>query len=147
MSGEVKGDARTVRTGFELVCKFWESNGQVPAVGSKLQSWLQQTGMFSQVNVHEATATFGSQVSPGTRAPPARPHPNVAHGEDLDPRLGGLGLTFKNSLRSAFSGKTHPRLVALGLTPEFKERLLEEYDASEWQFDMPLYWASARRSV
>ncbi|KAI9429736.1 hypothetical protein H4582DRAFT_162540 [Lactarius indigo] len=126
--GEVKGDARAVRTGFELVCKFWESNGQVPAVGSKLQSWLRQTGTFSEVNVHEVVATFGSQVS-------------------SDPRLGGLGLTFKNSWRSAFSGKTHPKLLALGFTPEFKERLLEEFDTLEWQFDFPLSCVSARRSV
>ena len=73
MSREVKGDARTVRMGFELLCKYWESNGQVPVVGSKVESWLRQTSTFSEVNVHEAINTFGSQVSPGTwhaRTPP-----------------------------------------------------------------------------
>ncbi|KAH9002772.1 S-adenosyl-L-methionine-dependent methyltransferase [Lactarius hatsudake] len=128
VSGEIQGDARAVQTGFELVCKLWESNGQVPAVGSKLQSWLRQTGTFSEVNVHEALAPVGSHVSP-------------------DPRLGGLGLTFKNSWRSAFSGKTHPKLLALGFAPEFKERLVEEFDTLEWRIDIPLSCISARRSV
>ncbi|KAH9038384.1 S-adenosyl-L-methionine-dependent methyltransferase, partial [Lactarius pseudohatsudake] len=121
VGGEIQGDARAVRTGFELVCKLWESNSQVPAVGSKLQSWLRQTSTFSEVNVHEALAT--------------------------DPRLGELSLTFKNSWRSAFSGKTHPKLLALGFTPEFKERVLEEFDTLEWRFDFPLSCVSARRSV
>lgn len=125
VSREVKGDACTFRTGIELLLKFWESNGQVPAVGSQLESWLRQTGTFSEVNAHEVTNSFGSQVSP-------------------DPRLGGLGSTFKNTWRKSFSGKTHP---GLGFTPEFKERLLEEYDTSEWQFDCPLYCVWARRSV
>ncbi|KAH9080341.1 S-adenosyl-L-methionine-dependent methyltransferase [Lactarius deliciosus] len=128
VSGEIQGDALAVRTGFELVCKLWESNGQVPAVGSNLRSWLRQTGTFSEVNVHEALATVGSHVS-------------------SDPRLGGLGLTFKNSWRSAFSGKTHPKLLALGFTPEFKERLVEEFDTLEWRTDIPLSCVSARRSV
>ncbi|KAH9013496.1 S-adenosyl-L-methionine-dependent methyltransferase [Lactarius hengduanensis] len=128
VGGEIQGDARAVRTGFELVCKLWESNSQVPAVGSKLQSWLRQTGTFSEVNVHEALATVGSHISP-------------------DPRLGELSLTFKNSWRSAFSGKTHPKLLALGFTPEFKERVLEEFDTLEWRFDFPLSCVSARRSV
>ncbi|KAI9464948.1 hypothetical protein BJY52DRAFT_1247386 [Lactarius psammicola] len=140
----VKGDASTVRTAFELVCKFWESNGQIPAVGSKLQSWLRQTGTFSQINVHEAPATFGTLVSPGTRGSPPPEHCSWGF---LDPRLGGLGLTFKNSMRSAFSGKTHPGLLALGYTPEFKEQLLEEFDALEWQSDFLLFCVSARRSV
>ncbi|KAN0129531.1 S-adenosyl-L-methionine-dependent methyltransferase [Lactarius tabidus] len=124
LAKETKGDAPTVRTGFELVYKFWESNGQVPAVGSKLESWLRQTGTFSEVNVHEAIATFGSQVSSG-----------------------GLSLTLKNSWRRSLTGKTHPGLLALGYTPEFKERLSEEYDASEWQHDCPVFCVWAQRSV
>ena len=83
MSREVKGNAPTVRTGFELLCKFWESNGQVPVVGSKVESWLRQTGMFSEINVREVVNTVGSQVSPGTphARTHARPHANVAHGK------------------------------------------------------------------
>jgi len=127
-SREVKGDGRTIQTGLDLVYKFWESNGQVRTVGSKVEPWLRQIGTFSEVNVHEANATFGSQVSP-------------------DPRLGGLALTIKNSWRRSFSGKTHPGLLALGFTPELKERLLEEYDASEWQLDCPMYFVWAQRSV
>lgn len=65
---------------------------------------------------------------------------------EADPRLGGLGLTFKDSWRRSFSGKTHPKLLALGFTHEFKEQLLEEFDALEWQFDVPLYCVWARRS-
>jgi hypothetical protein len=140
LAKETKGDAPTVRTGFELVYKFWESNGQVPAVGSKLESWLRQTGTFSEVNVHEAIATFGSQVSSGTRL--AAPTPTLLMG-----RLGGLSLTLKNSWRRSLTGKTHPGLLALGYTPEFKERLSEEYDASEWQHDCPVFCVWAQRSV
>jgi hypothetical protein len=86
MTKEIKGDAPTVRMGFELVFKFWESNGQVPAVGSKLEPWLRQTGTFSEANVHEAIATFDSQVSTGTHAS-GRPHPNVANAKARWPRL------------------------------------------------------------
>ena len=66
MNKEVKGEAATIRTAFELVYKFWESSGQVPTVGSKLEPWLRQSGTFSEVYVHEANVTFGSQASPGT---------------------------------------------------------------------------------
>ena len=149
MNGKVTGDARAVQTGIELVCKYWESNGQVPAVGGKLESWLRQIGTFSEVNVHEAAATFGSQVSAGTRPPPPPYPPERCSRGKLDSKLGGLGLTFKNSWRSAFSGKTHPGLVARGFTPEFKEQFLEEFDnvKSEWRTDYPLYCVWARKSV
>ena len=73
MSKEIKGDAATIRTAFELVYKFWESSGQVPTIGSKLEPWLRQTGTFSEVYVHKVIATFGSQVSSGTHlAAPTR---------------------------------------------------------------------------
>ena len=81
MSKDVKGEAHTLRAGFELLCKFWESNGQVPIVGSKVESWVRQTGTFSEVNVHEAIDTFGSQVSPGRWHARTHTHPNVIHGE------------------------------------------------------------------
>ena len=77
MNREVKGDATcAVRTGIELMLNFWESNGQLPVAGSKIESWLRQTGTFSEVNVHEVVNTFGPQVSPGkshgTHAAPAQ---------------------------------------------------------------------------
>ena len=137
MTSEVKGEAHTLRAGFELLCKFWESNGQVPIAGSKVESWVRQTGTFSEVNVHEAVNTIGSQASPGTRHARTPPTRTLLMGR-LDPR--------PSRWRRAFSGKTHPGLLALGFTPEFKERLLEEYDASEWQLDCPLYCVWARKS-
>ena len=78
MNREVKGDAAcTFRTGIDLMLKFWESNGQLPVIGSKIESWLRQAGTFSEVNVHEVIHSFGSQVSPGKShgthaAPPQR---------------------------------------------------------------------------
>ena len=76
------------------------------------------------------------------RSPPER----CSRGR-LDPRLGGLGLTFKNTWRGYFSGKTHPGLLARGFTPEFKEQFLEDFDTLKWQIDSPLYCLWARRSA
>ncbi|KAI0260231.1 S-adenosyl-L-methionine-dependent methyltransferase, partial [Gloeopeniophorella convolvens] len=55
-----EGDAQGVRTAFESLRKYWESNNQTPATGTQLESWLNQTGAFSEVNVHEAVAPIGA---------------------------------------------------------------------------------------
>ena len=58
MDGEVKGDASAVCSAIDLLCKYWESNGQVLSIGSKLEPWL--PGAFSQVNVHKVIAPAGN---------------------------------------------------------------------------------------
>ena len=71
MDGKVKGDANAVRSAIDLVCKYWESNGQVLGIGSKLESWLQETGAFSQVNVDKVIAPVGNnaEAAAGTHVP------------------------------------------------------------------------------
>ena len=71
MDREVKGDANAVRSAIDLMCKYWESNDQVLATGSKLESWVQETGAFSQVNVHEVIAPVGNNpgAAAGTHVP------------------------------------------------------------------------------
>ena len=71
LDGEVKGDANAVRLALDLACKYGESNGQVLAIGSKLESWVQETGAFSQVNVHKVIAPAGNnpEAAAGTHVP------------------------------------------------------------------------------
>jgi hypothetical protein len=79
IDGEVRGDANAVRLALDLVCKHGESNGQVLAMGSKLESWVQETGAFSQVNVHEVIAPSGNnpEATAGTHVAFPPPHRNV----------------------------------------------------------------------
>jgi hypothetical protein len=65
VTGEIKGDAPAIRTAYELLCKYWESNDQIPRISCMLGSWLQQTGVFSEVNVHQGIAPVGN---PGASA-------------------------------------------------------------------------------
>ncbi|KAI0252111.1 S-adenosyl-L-methionine-dependent methyltransferase [Lactifluus subvellereus] len=129
VDGEVKGDANAVRSAIGLVYKYWESNGQVLAIGSKLEPWLHETGAFSQMNVHEVIAPVGN-------------NPEAA----ADTKLGRLASVGKNSWRSVFLGKVHPKAVELGLTPELRKQAVEEVDTLEWQTDMPLYMVWAQKS-
>ncbi|KAI9451385.1 S-adenosyl-L-methionine-dependent methyltransferase [Russula earlei] len=122
VTGEIKGDAPAVRAAFGLLCKYWESNGQVPRVSVELESWLRQTGAFSEVNVHEAVAPVGN-AGAGDGASAA----------DSESRQ--LGSTMKKSFRDGFSAETHPGLLALGFTPELKKQCMEEWDRSEWQME------------
>ncbi len=140
LTGEVTGDAPAVRAGISLLHKYWESNGQIPEVGAKLESWLQQTGTFSEVNVHEAIALIGNSSSESAAAQ------NLVQ-QPADPKRRQLGLTFTKSLQRSFSAKTHPGLLALGFTPELKSQCMAEWSTSGWQMDMPLYFVWARKSV
>jgi hypothetical protein len=65
IGGEIAGDGNVaaVRTAFALLCKYWESNDQVPRVGTQLESWLRQTGEFGEVNVHKVIAPVGNTSS------------------------------------------------------------------------------------
>jgi hypothetical protein len=71
MDSEVKGDANALRSAIDLLSKYWESNGQVLAIGSKLESWVQEIGAFSQVNVHEVIIPLGNnpEAAAGTHVP------------------------------------------------------------------------------
>ncbi|KAI0252110.1 S-adenosyl-L-methionine-dependent methyltransferase [Lactifluus subvellereus] len=130
MDSEVKGDANAIRSAIGLFCKYWESNGQVVAIGPKLESWLHETGAFSQVNVHEVIAPVGN-------------NPEAV----ADTKLGRLASVYKDSWRSAFLGKVHPKAIELGLTPELRKQAVEEVDTLEWQTDMPLYMVWAQKSA
>jgi len=130
MDGEVKGNANAVCSAIDLLCKYWESNGQVLGIGSKLESWLQETGAFSQVNVHKVIAPAGN-------------NPEAA----ADTKLGRLGSMYRNSWRGTFLGKIHPKAVELGLTPELTEQAVKEVDTLEWQKDMPVYVVWAQKSA
>ncbi|KAI0297747.1 S-adenosyl-L-methionine-dependent methyltransferase [Russula brevipes] len=130
VTGEIKGDAPAIRTAYELLCKYWESNDQIPRISSMLESWLQQTGVFSEVNVHQDIAPVGNP------------------GGSTDPKCRLLGSIFTDSFRRSFSpaAEIHPRLLGLGFTTEVKEQCVEESNTLEWQMDMPLHFVWARKS-
>lgn len=146
IDGEIAtGDdnAAAVRTAFALLCKYWESNDQVPRVGTQLESWLRQTGEFGEVNVHKVIVPVGNTSSKFAAAM----EQNLVQQEGLvDPKCGPLGLTFTNSFRRSFSAETHPGLLALGFTPELKSQCTEEMNTSEWRMDLPLYLVWAQKS-
>ena len=64
-----------------------------------------------------------------------------------DTKLGRLALISKNSWRSGFLGKMHPKAVEFGLTPELRKQAVEEMDTLEWQTDMPMYVVWAQKSA
>jgi len=130
MDGKVKGDANAVRSAIDLVCKYWESNGQVLGIGSKLESWLQETGAFSQVNVHKVIAPVGNNAEAAA-----------------DTKLGRLASIYMNSWRISFLGKMHPKAVEFGWTPELTEQAVKQVDTLEWQKDMPVYVVWAQKSA
>jgi len=76
VTGEVEGNAPAVRAAYELVIKYWETNGGDARIGGKLESTLRETGAFSEVNVHEVVAPVGNPTSPvaGTQFPRPSAH-------------------------------------------------------------------------
>jgi hypothetical protein len=144
VSYEVVGDdsASAVRAAFALLDKYWERNGQNPRVGAKLESWLWQTGTFSEVNVHAVVAPVGNHPPPADAQ-----HPAQVEGPPVDPKRGPLGLMFTITLRRTLAAETHPDLLALGYTPELKSKCVEQMRTSEWQMDTPLHFVWARKSV
>ena len=126
------------------MCKYWESNGQVPRVGEKLEPWLRQTGSFSEVNVHEVVIPVGNRWSTAEAQEPVQQQ----EGQVIDPKSKALGLTFTDTTRRSFSaGKHHPGMLALGYTPELKSQCVEQFNTAEWRMDMPLHFVWARKSV
>jgi len=130
ITNEFKGDANAFRSAIDLLCKYWESNDQVPTIGSKLEPWLQETGAFNQVNVDKVIAPVGNNTE-----------------ATADTKLGRLALIYKNSWRSGFLGKMHPKAIEFGLTPELRKQAIEEIDTLEWQTDMPMYVVWAQKSA
>ena len=150
ISGEViagDGDAAAVRTAFALLCKYWESNDQVPRVATQLEPWLRQAGSFGEVNVHKVIAPVGNTSSVSAAAAAALAQNTVQQGGLVDPKCKPLGLTFTNSFRRSFSTETHPGLLALGFTPELKSQCAKEMNTSEWRMDMPLYLVWAQKTA
>jgi len=146
VTGDVTGDAPAVRTAISLLYKSWESNGQDPRAGEKIESWLRQAGSFSEVNVHEVIMPVGNRLSATATATAAQSA--VQQQEVVDSKLRALELAFTNSTRGTFATeKYHPRMVELGFTPEAKGQCLEQFSTSEWRMDMPLHFVWARKSV
>ena len=127
--------------------KGWEYANHVPRVGEKVEPWLWQTGLFSEVNVRGVLLPFGSRSSAATEAAQ-----NAAQQEKqvVDPKakLRGLAAVIMEATRRGFSeAKPDAGMVALGFTPELKSQFLEQFSTSEWQMDMPMYFVSAQKSV
>jgi hypothetical protein len=127
--------------------KGWEYANHVPRVGEKVEPWLWQTGLFSEVNVRGVLLPFGNRPSAATEAAQ-----NVAQQEKqvVDPKakLRGLAAVIMEATRRGFSeAKPDAGMVALGFTPELRSQFLEQFSTSEWQMDMPLYFVSAQKSV
>jgi len=148
-TGDVKpeGDAPAVRMSYRLLCEYWESNGQVPRVGENLESWLRQTGSFSEINAHEVIIPVGNH--PSTPAVAAVQNSFQQREERVvDPKLRVLALIFTEASRRSFAAeKLHPRMLALGYTPELKRQCMEQYGTLEWWMDVPLHFVWARKSV
>jgi hypothetical protein len=147
VTGDIKGDAPAVRMAYRILCEYWESNGQVPRVGENLESWLRQTDSFSEINVHEVIIHVGNQlftlaVAAGQNIFQQR------EGRVVDPKHRMLALIFTEATRRSFAAERHhPRMLALGYTPELKRQCMEQYSASEWWMDAPLHFVWARKSV
>lgn len=147
VTGDVKGDVPAVQTSYRLLCEYWESNGQVPRVGENLESWLRQTGSFSEINVHEVIIPVGNH-SPTPAVAAVQNFFQQREGRVVDPKLIVLSLIFTEATRRSFAAETHhPRMLALGYTPELKRQCVEQYGTSEWWVDAPLHFVWARKSV
>jgi len=147
VTGDVKGDVPAVQTSYRLLCEYWESNGQVPRVGENLESWLRQTGSFSEINVHEVIIPVGNH-SPTPAVAAVQNSFQQREGRVVDPKLIVLSLIFTEATRRSFAAETHhPRMLALGYTPELKRQCVEQYGTSEWWVDAPLHFVWARKSV
>ena len=147
ITGDVKGNAPAIRRAYELLCEYWESNGRI---GENLEPWLRQTGSFSEINMHEVIVPVGNHVRRSSAAPVAVAQNPVVEQERqvVDHRRRALGLAFTEAAWRRFSGeKHHPRMIALGYTPELKSQCVEQFTTSEWRMDMPLYFVWARKSV
>ncbi|KAH9969811.1 hypothetical protein BC827DRAFT_35690 [Russula dissimulans] len=115
ITGEVEGDAPAVRATYGLLVKYWETSGGDARFSEKLESTLRESSAFSEVNVHEVVAPVGSLAGPAD-----------------PPKCGPLGLMFAKSFRRTFSvEETHPKMLALGLTPELMQ-IVEELNTLEW---------------
>ena len=141
MTGDVKGDAPAIRAAYSMLCKYWESGGQVPRIGEKLDPWLRQTGSFSEVNVRGVIVLVGNRWSAAEAQGPVRQQ----EGQAVDPKYKAFGLTFTDSTLRGFSN-SHG-MINLGSTPELQSQCVEQCSTAEWWVDMPLYFVWARKSA
>ena len=137
MTGDVKGDAPAVRAAYSMLCKYWESHGQVPRIGEKLEPWLRQTGSFSEVDVREIIIPVGNRWSTAEAQDPVE-------GQAVDPKYKALGLTFTDTGRRGFADRG---MLVIGSTPELQSQCLEQFSTAEWRMDVPLHFVWARKSV
>ena len=124
-----------------MLCKYWESSGRVPLIGEKLEPWLRQTGLFSEVNVHEVIIPTGNRRRAAETQDPA----SQQEGQVVDPKTRALGLTFTDSTLRGFSNSRG--MVNFGSTPELQSQCVEQCSTAEWWMDMPLYFVWARKST
>jgi hypothetical protein len=147
MTCEVTGDAPAVQKTYGLLRKGWEYVNQVQRVGEKVEPWLWQTGLFSEVNVHGIRLPFGNRSSAAAEAAQ-----NSAQQEKqaVDPKAkvrALAGVIMESTRRGFAEAKQDPGMAALGFTPELKSQFVEQFSTAEWQMDMPLYFVSAQKSV
>ena len=141
MTDDVKGDAPAVRAAYSMLCKYWESNDQVPRVGEKLELWLRQAGSFSEVNVHEVIIPIGNRWCAAEAQDPVQQQEERV----VDPKSKELGLTFTDTARRSFSGDRG--MLTIGSTPELQSQCLEQFNTVEWRVDTPLHFFWARKSA
>ena len=141
MTGDVKGDAPAIRAAYSMLCKYWESSGQVPRIGEKLGPWLRQTGSFSEVNVREVIIPVGNRWSAAEAEGPVQQQ----EGQAVDPKYKALGLTFTDTARRGFSADRG--MFTIGSTPELQSQCVEQFSTTEWRMDMPLHFVWARKST
>jgi hypothetical protein len=141
MTGDVKGDAPAIRAAYSMLCKYWESHGQVPRIGGELEPLLRQTGAFSEVNVREIIIPAGNRWSTAEAQDPVLQQ----EGQVVDPKYKALGLTFTDAGRRGFSADRG--MLTIGSTPELQSQCLEQFSTAEWRMDIPLHFVWARKSV
>ena len=149
VTGDVKGDAPAVRMAFGLLCEYLDSKGRV---GENLGPWLRETGSFSEINMHEVILPMGNHVdrssTAGATAAMVQDPVEVQEGQAADHKRRALASAFAEATWRSFAGeKHHPRMIALGYTPELKSQCVEQFTTSEWRMDMPLHFVWARKSV
>ena len=145
VTGEVTGDAPAIRATHALLRKSWEYANHEARVGDKVESWLRETGSFSEVNVHKVILPYGnsSSVTAGAAQDSAQQEKQV-----VDPKARALAMVIMEGTRRGFAAEEHnPGMAATGFTPELTSQFLEEFSTSEWQMDMSMHFVYAQKSV
>ncbi|KAI0314055.1 S-adenosyl-L-methionine-dependent methyltransferase [Amylostereum chailletii] len=88
INDKVEGDAPGIKAAYKALVQTFTDRGQIPSLGSKLESFLKESNNFSEVNIHNAVLPI---------SPPSD-----------DAKIAGLADTLKTSWNRSFSYDPSP---------------------------------------